>query len=945
MFSDCSNLCLKLGLEYGQQLVQNKELANLIAGPCLRAELGTDVSLFSEALLSSLSLLEDADADLAAAARSALLAPGACLFLCQSLPNKREERSTTLLCCAVRLFLRRSPQQFLSSLIADHSVLAALNALPANLRQLLACQLLTGPGRRAMTELESEFIVDVPLALAHIIISRHANQVIHVSDSELGVSGGVEGAHAVVSHHRVEQDEEEESEGRSLWDDHHGGRVNCSWRSVSMLSFACRMLLPRCRLEELLQIAFEDLEEAEEAISASCNSVEAKCGASNSASCNSAEAKCGASNSASCNSAEAKCGASNSASCNSAEAKCGASNSASCNSVEAKCGASNSASCDSAEAKCGASNSASCDSAEAKCGASNSASCNSVEAKCGASNSASCDSAEAKCGASNSASCNSVEAKCGASNSASCDSAEAKCGASKCETWRTHCTPPPRLMTTGLAAAGNLPQAASKCHAGASNPGSVPLKYTTYNDIGRCEEACHGIHSTHPNVSLQPTAQNVYHQTPSARHPSTATGSWVSDVVSATAEMMFYLHGLNLQLAQFRVRCGQGIHNGSGSTSSCENSGVLLKLKGSSCTSDILSSVSIAPCSCPADPADNSAPPIITDVEAAGVLDATTAQRSFATVDHLGEASALPTPFPEYDLPPSQTRNGMPSLVRSSVASAQDARATTVSSGDSHRGLADNLKKLRSAQLSSAEWVKSWRAQQVLDAKQQVSGREMADEQVVSVSESLRGRSCSPVPLAVASREEGVIVAKHGHSRMYRRSFSSPAVLSTSRKGCGFHWPFAPPLSLSPNFPKCEHSSSPQPPKAALRDFNVCHACVHDLKLDSPKSLNSSSNLSVLMPSSMTTAGRSNHIAIMTSFTETSSTSLLLMGRQAGSFGIQLVSEFPPFCNAVDEAKEAGHNNILGSLHPVHTSPLRGPGADLQLWGMRVRGCNAQSWE
>jgi len=52
-----------------------------------------------------------------------------------------------------------------------------LQATPVALRQLLVCQFLSRSGQLAMLAVDQGFLVNVPLALAQLISSGHANQV------------------------------------------------------------------------------------------------------------------------------------------------------------------------------------------------------------------------------------------------------------------------------------------------------------------------------------------------------------------------------------------------------------------------------------------------------------------------------------------------------------------------------------------------------------------------------------------------------------------------------------------------------------------------------------------------------------------------------------------------------------------------------------------------
>ncbi|GAX77233.1 hypothetical protein CEUSTIGMA_g4679.t1 [Chlamydomonas eustigma] len=760
--SEHPSLCLTLGLSYGRELMKNQDMAELICGPCLRAELGADASLFSAALLSSLLLLEDIDADLAAAARRALLAPGACLCLCQALSKNREERSTALLSCAVQSLLTRYPQDFLSSLIADHGVHAALKVLPRPLRQMLACHLLTGPGQRAMAVLESEFVVDVPLALAHLIISGHANQVIQATASgvTVDVSGGLSGE--VGPQGGSHQHQGPVEDGEVIENHNQEGGTS---RSLSTLSLACRLLLSGYRLEELLQIAFEDLEDAEVEDAPPC-----------------------------------------------------------------------------------------------------------VFPPDIGSRMMPPDSIV-----------NSVTTVQVASCTSSATGAQAE----------QSCSQGP----------------ATPCAEAAAS--AVPLKYTS---------SFNGGASTHSQPASNPDRQ--------LQSALNQESSWVSDVVAATAELMTYLHGLDLKLVKYRARCGRGVSGGVGSSCSGDHSCGLIKLDGSCDSSDILSPTSVVPLSSPSTAAAAANDPPATVVVDAEVLDSST--RAERASGDSGKASAAPALLQVREQFPFQ-RPGRASLVRCSIASAQDASAA--SSGDSTRALAENLKQLRSEQMSSLEWVRSWRAQQVLAAKLEGGCTGAAVEMILSGSDALRNGSGPTALLTEAVCVQRASVAKRRRSKKYRRCFSSPAVLSTScqllegglnRQNEILGQPLPTPCAL-------QKSPSPQPSQPLLGAEIQVMVSASDQKEDSPKSIVSSAHLSVIPPSTIATRW-SQQEASMTSFTEASSTSLLLMGRQAWSPGLQhgcgsaLLS-----CTAAEDGKETGIRPIMEAY--LVPKSIQGVIADLELEG------------
>ena len=123
-------------------------------------------------------------------------------------------------------------------------MLELIQSAPSKLRQLLVCQLLSGPGQRAMLSLEKDYLVDVPLALTHLIVSGHANQLVTLTIAPPLAGGGAGdqplGGPAAVTAAGAPQTQ-----------------------SVSTLALACRMLLQGTRLEELVLAMFDDLEEAE----------------------------------------------------------------------------------------------------------------------------------------------------------------------------------------------------------------------------------------------------------------------------------------------------------------------------------------------------------------------------------------------------------------------------------------------------------------------------------------------------------------------------------------------------------------------------------------------------------------------------------------------------------------------------------------------------------
>lgn len=91
--------------------------------------------------------------------------------------------------------------------------------------------------------------------------------------------------------------------------------------------------------------------------------------------------------------------------------------------------------------------------------------------------------------------------------------------------------------------------------------------------------------SSVPGADPSVAARKASSSLPPSPDSATAAAPWITDVVASTTALMSHLHCLNMQLAQFRQRCGAGIAAGFGSGGGSSSILSLLE-RGSVCISE-----------------------------------------------------------------------------------------------------------------------------------------------------------------------------------------------------------------------------------------------------------------------------------------------------------------------------------------------------------------------
>lgn len=203
-----------LGRECGRAIVSTGLLETL--GQLLDVSFGLDTASFTAGLLASLSLLADVEPAVAASAQQVLLQPGTAQLLVSLLASNRHSRVCTLVCHYLHHMLSKHTSKMLWQLVFDRAVQDLLWAVPGQLAQLAAYQLLSPQGQQVLAAYESEYCVDVPVALSHVLTSEQANRLIRVTAQE---------------------------EQRELVEEDEGAGGEPTTKTVSLGAMASRMLL------------------------------------------------------------------------------------------------------------------------------------------------------------------------------------------------------------------------------------------------------------------------------------------------------------------------------------------------------------------------------------------------------------------------------------------------------------------------------------------------------------------------------------------------------------------------------------------------------------------------------------------------------------------------------------------------------------------------------